>query len=94
MNNFLFYALGEGPIPWHLCGTLFPEEIQIESAAINVCENFFFFPILQIIWNNLNKKAGQFGSIVFSFVVCFVAIFCGFLVPSLEHSDTEDINVI
>ena len=91
---FLFYGLGEGPIPWHLCGTLFNEEIRLESSAVTVCENFFFFPILEIIWNNLNKRAGEFGSIVFSIVDCFLAIFCGFLIPKNTHRDVEGITVL
>lgn len=91
---FLFYGLGEGPIPWFLCGTLFPEEVRIESAAVNVCENFFFFPILHVLWNGLNKGSGEFGSIVFSFVDCFLAIFCGLMIPSGDVGDENGINVI
>ena len=91
---FLFYGLGEGPIPWFLCGWLFNEDVRIESAAVNVCENFFFFPILHILWNNLDKGVGQFGSIVFSLVDCFIAIFCGFLIPVDDSNNDIGINVI
>lgn len=86
--------MGEGPIPWFLCGTLFPEDVRIESSAVNVCENFFFFPILQILWKNLNKGAGEFGSIIFSLADCFLAIFCGFLIPPKEKPKDEIINVL
>lgn len=91
---FLFYGLGEGPIPWYLCGSLFKEELRIESSAITVCENFFFFPILPIIWESLNKNAGEFGSIIFCFVICFLSIFCGLLIPKLNRSLDEGINLL
>ncbi|KAK8892487.1 glucose import [Tritrichomonas musculus] len=91
---FLFYGLGEGPIPWYLCGTLFPEEVRIESSVITVIENFFFFPILQILWNNLNKSAGQFGSIIFSLAVCFLSIFISFLIPNSDKKKDEGINIL
>lgn len=92
---FLFYGLGEGPIPWYLCGTLFSEDLRIESSAVTVVENFFFFPILPIIWDSLNKNAGEFGSIIFCFVICFLSIFCGFFIPKINRSnDNERINLL
>ncbi|KAK8846405.1 glucose import [Tritrichomonas musculus] len=91
---FLFYGLGEGPIPWFLSGTLFPEEVRLETAAITICENLFLSPILDLLWNTLNKNAGQFGSILFSSIACILAIFLGFLIPLESRHESDGINVL
>lgn len=91
---FLFYGLGEGPIPWFICGTIFPETVRIESSAIVLFENFFLSPILDLLWENLNSLDGQFGSIIFSAIICFLAIFLGFLIPKDSHEENDGINVL
>lgn len=91
---FLFYGLGEGPVPWYLCGSIFPESVRIESSAINLFENLFLSPILDKLWENLNKIDGQFGSIIFSAVACLLSIFLGRLIP-IENRESDDrINIL
>ena len=91
---FLFYGLGEGPTPWYLCGTMFPESVRIESSAIILFENLFLGPILEQLWNSLDKINGQFGSIVFSAVACFLSIFLGRLIPAENRVNIDRVNIL
>lgn len=89
---FLFYGLGMGPIPWYLFSILVPEGCRIESTAIGVCSNLFIPPILDKLWDTLNKKSGQFGSSIFGAVDCVFAIIFGLVFIPVER-DTEEYNV-
>lgn len=92
---FLFYGLGEGPIPWYLCGTLFHECVIIESSGINVCWNLFLTPIMDYLWKKLKESFDLFGSIIFASATCFIAIFFGFLVIPRDTTEEDDnINLI
>ena len=54
----------------------------------------FLSPILDLLWNNLNKIDGQFGSILFSAIVCLLAVFLGFLIPKENRVEKDGINVL
>ncbi|KAK8849268.1 glucose import [Tritrichomonas musculus] len=87
---FLFFGLGTGPIPWYVCGTFFPEEVRIESAAICICTHTFLSPILDVFWKAMYQNLSEFGEIIFSSLICFLSIILGFLIPveNIEKFDT------
>lgn len=92
---FLFYGLGEGPIPWYLCCTLFQENVRIESCGINLCCNLFLMTALDFVWKKLKEKFEQFGSILFASITCFIAIFFGiFCIANDSIEEDDNINLI
>lgn len=92
---FLFYGLGQGPIPWYLCGTMMPEGVRLESTGINLAWNMFLSPLMDVLLSKFDEAFGQFGSILFSSVSCFVAVFFGFFVmPSENQEDIDNINIL
>lgn len=93
---FLFYGLGEGPIPWILCCTMFNEGVRIECSAINLWWNLFLPPVLDLFWDWLNSYGGQFGSTLFHIVSCFIAIFFGlYFIPfEKKYSTLTNINIM
>ena len=91
---FLFYGLGLGPIAWYLSSTMFPDGVRIESTAINACVNLALPQILDVVWENLDKYEGQFGSIAFCSVVSFLSIFFGLIfIPREIHYNEENANI-
>ncbi|KAK8887589.1 glucose import [Tritrichomonas musculus] len=79
---FTFYGLGQGPIPWLLCGELFPESVRIESGAITITVNMLLGLIFHFVNESITDSADEFGSIMFNAAMNFVAMFVGlFLIP-------------
>lgn len=92
---FLFYGLGVGPIPWYLNGTFFSEDVRIESSGINLFWNLFLSPIMDFIWDKLRETFGQFGSVVFALISCFISMFYGlFVIPNDNNDDDDNINIL
>lgn len=92
---FLFYGLGEGPIPWYLCGTMFNDNVRIESSGINLCWNHFLAPIIDLIWDKLDDFGSQFGSIIFAIISCFIAIFFGLIfIPNDKSISIGDATIM
>ena len=92
---FLFYGLGQGPIPWYLCGTMFSDGVRIESSAINLSWNLFLSPVLDLVWGKLDSFGGKFGSVVFHIISCFVAIFFGLIfIPFEKRYSMNDMNIM
>lgn len=91
---FLFFGLGEGTIPWMLCGMMFPESLMIESGGINTFVNQFMGIWFGYLQNALIKEFGEFGSVLFSAVVSFFGIWFGlFLIPNMKKYYSENVTV-
>ena len=91
---FLFFGLGEGTVPWMLCGLMFPESLMIESSGINTFVNQFMGIWFGYFQNELIKAFGEFSSVLFSAVVSFLGVWFGlFLIPNIKKYQTEDITV-
>ena len=92
---FLFFGLGEGTVPWMLCGLIFPESLMIESGGINTFTNQFMGIWFGYFQNVLIDKFTEFGAVLFSAVISFLAIFFGlFLIPNIKKTyQTENITV-
>lgn len=92
---FLFYGLGQGPIPWYLCGTMMPEDVRLESTGINLAWNLFTNTLIEVLLEKLDESFGHFGSILFSCISCFIAVFFGFVVMPLDvQEDNDNINIL
>lgn len=93
---FLFYGLGSGPIPWLLCGVIFPENLMIETGGINCFMNRFLD-----IWfgtyvvGNITKSFGEFGSILFNVCASILAAFFGlFFIPKFKNGNAENASLL
>lgn len=92
---FVFYGWGQGPIPWFLCGKLFPETVRIESGAITISINMILGIIFTFINQTIHDNVGEFGSIIYSAVMDLVAGFLGlFLIPIKNNTNLENFNII
>lgn len=92
---FLFYGLGQGPIPWLLCGELFSESVRIESGAITTVFNTALGLIFTFIIDNIQKSFGEFGSVIFNASMDFIAMFIGlFLIPCNKKYNIENDNLM
>ena len=92
---FTFYGLGQGPIPWLLCGEFFPESVRIESGAITIICNTSLGLIFSFINEAIEKNAGEFGNVIYNIVMDFIAMFFGFfLIPQNKKDHYENDNLI
>ena len=89
---FLFYGLGEGPIPWCLGSTLFPESVRVESTAIITSWNLFIPQALDMVWISINKTAGRFTTIIFCSMTCQIGIVFGIIFIPIDHDDSYEDN--
>ncbi|KAK8857792.1 glucose import [Tritrichomonas musculus] len=92
---FLFFGLGEGTIPWMLCGLMFPESLMIESGGINTFVNRFMDSWFDDLLNVITKSIGEFGSVAINAAVSFLGIWFGlFFIPNLnDYYYNENITV-
>lgn len=91
---FLFFGLGEGTIPWMLCGLIFPESLMIESGSINTFVNRFMDAWFDNLLNAISDSLGEFGSVAFNASVSFLGIWFGlFFIPQMKRSHMENITI-
>ncbi|KAK8883288.1 glucose import [Tritrichomonas musculus] len=91
---FLFFGLGEGPVPWLTCGVMFSESVMIESGGINTFMNRFMDIWFGYLLDALNKAFGEFGSVVFNASFSLVGCILGlFFIPNLKRSFHENSTI-
>lgn len=91
---FLFFGLGEGTIPWMLCGLIFPESLMIESGSINTFVNRFMDAWFDYLLNAISDAFGEFGSVAFNACISFLGIWFGlYYIPKMKKSYTENITI-
>ncbi|KAK8852976.1 glucose import [Tritrichomonas musculus] len=92
---FLFFGLGEGTIPWMLCGLIFPESLMIESGSINTFVNRFMDAWFDHLLNLISKSLGEFGSVAFNACITFFGIWVGlYFIPKMNISTEDKITII
>lgn len=92
---FLFFGLGEGPVPWLICGVFFPQSVMIESGAINCFMNRFMDIWFGYLQNEITKAFGEFGSVIFSAAFSFLGAILGlFLIPTFKSVHHENTTIL
>lgn len=92
---FMSYGLGQGPITWFLSGELFPDSVRIESGAINIFLNQFLGLIFTYVNREVENSVGEFGSIIYSAVLDFIAMLLGLIfIPITRTKNYENDNLL
>ena len=92
---FLFFGFGEGPIPWLLCGVIFPEVVMIESGGINCFMNRFMDIWFGYLLNAITKRFGEFGSVIFNAAFSLVGALVGLVfIPALKNIIPENTTLL
>ena len=93
-SYFLFYGLGQGPMPWYFHGELFPASLRVESGAYNMFLNQLFSFVTKYIINAIQDAAGEFGYVLFCAIFSLIAgIFGIIFVKDLSKGETDTLNV-
>lgn len=92
---FLFFGLGEGPIPWLLCGVIFPESIMVETGGINCFMNRFLDCWFGYILTEITTATGEFGGVLFNACCSLVAGLFGLMfIPSFQKTHPDNTTVL
>lgn len=89
----LGFGLGLGPAPWFVIPQFFPLDVRPAANSICVLSNWVFSFIVVMVFPEMKKGMGMFGSFIFFFAVCVFSIFFGiFKVQNPTKDVDEDVE--
>ncbi|XP_030754933.1 facilitated trehalose transporter Tret1-like [Sitophilus oryzae] len=91
--NVLFSMVGMLPIPWILCGELFPLRVRPIMAGVVICMAQTFIFICVKIYYNMVDFLGFSGTIFTFFVASTLSMFfCKYVLPETRNKSLEEIE--
>ncbi|KAF7266483.1 hypothetical protein GWI33_020166 [Rhynchophorus ferrugineus] len=93
MFNVLFSMIGMLPIPWILCGELFPLRVRPIMAGIVICMAQTFIFICVKIYYDMVNYLGFSGTIFTFFAASTLAmLFCKYILPETRNKSLDEIE--
>ncbi|XP_060533721.1 facilitated trehalose transporter Tret1-like isoform X2 [Cylas formicarius] len=93
MFNVFFSMIGMLPVPWILCGEMFPLRVRPVMAGLVICMAQGFIFVCVKVYNDMVRYL-EFSGTLFTFFVASVAsmLFCMYALPETKNKSLHEIE--